>query len=210
MGDIGTIIATRATSMVKANPGAMEFLEIVVPAELNTASYWGTGEELVQRFEVDEVWVGNISQIITPPVESTVSDPSEVSANIKVGTRTVTGSNGKPRTEDIYEQRTASLRYHKAIYTIEASGSFASVLRETGSAGFSKEFSYTASDEQRWTSFAGGNQEVYNKNKTDKTNVPTSAERLNRILVSVAKEIAEQIINQATEEKIKLVTSIYP
>ncbi len=201
LGSIGGQISAGLASKLTANAAVMEFLEIITEGKLRAAlekqnySYSSdiseaTAEELREKLQAHELYIGRINQILSPEPEISSSD-EEHEAKVVVGTTKVFKKETNEEVEvDIEENRTAYYKQYEATYVLTLTGAHTKIS-ETGTKV--NNFSETDRFYTYWTAQKSGNAKVYNKIKRSRQAPPSDGERVNKLIKKIVDKLFAQI-----------------
>ncbi|MDX2245750.1 MAG: hypothetical protein SF052_03175 [Bacteroidia bacterium] len=217
-GDLGSILATGVVVKLQADPSVMEFLDIVTEAEIRNALSQGgyasydaslsstTAQQLATSLNVEEIWMGDISQVIVPTPTVTDQGTKTKTMSIKVGERTVPipDKPGKTRTENVYADMSATYKIYNVASTVEMRGSTSLIYADPKRAPVTQQFAKTDIWGDNYTTMISGTQEVYDSFMDPKAPLPSLGIRLNNMIEGQSNDIYKIIRQDVVDPEIPM------
>ncbi|MEM6800799.1 MAG: hypothetical protein AAF696_05310 [Bacteroidota bacterium] len=216
-GDIGERISDRVLELSMKDAQVMEFVEFVdrmnIAKEFHVNS-WDLNEELApddaitlgKKLEIDEIWMGQITQAIAEPASRSVANTS-VTSSVVVGTRKETNKKGKVVTRNVYGDVTAYVKEYTKVASGILNWGYKTLHVNVGDAAPYKTGQEKVNYEHTWYAHVSGDTRASrNLHKSDKQ-LPSAGERLDQMMNTASQKLFNQLRVNELRRDIPLVES---
>jgi len=207
-GAIGELVSDQITSTIMGTPEAMEFLNIISRSELeqslqsNQISFSGTLNDsqvakIGESLGLDEIIVGQITQINTSSPQQTVKEVNE-KRNVIVGEEDYINKKGEKASRSVYGNVHARVKVTRMNANAKITGSYKIInvktaqLIKTGS--FSEAYDYN----HKWASYTGDERALSSRSnvmiKNEPGIAPSNGDRVNLAAKQLVSSMSNKII----------------